>query len=449
VLFFFEVKVFKSDIMVKTVNLKSVMSLPGATGLPFIGESLEIYLKEHCFYWERYQRYGSNFKTQLLGEKIAVLSEPEAYRDVFLTSPKSFSNYVGWKILEPFIGRGILLEDGEAHKLAKNFISPSFHKTAIHKYLQIMNVKSITLLEQYQWQIVNLGLFVRLYTLPVILSVIFGTENPSLILRLAKLFEDVLYGFRDIFRIPVPNEYTNFGKSLIARNEIELIIKEQLDKRIHDNDFYSSDLISIFADAYVKKIFSYEKVVELLLQLLMGGHDTSANLLFWLVNMLESHQEIKNNLSDEIKYLDSSTVIKTSTLLHSTINETLRLFPSVPYLPRGVMDDVVVSNIEIPKGWSLYLCPLITHRNPKYYRSPSRFMPDRSELKNPTSFTFIPFGAGVHSCLGAEFAISQVKVFLFHLFKYKWTVTPTYASTTIASPFKIDGNYFVEIHKLS
>jgi retinoid hydroxylase len=431
--------------MVNASNLVSVVTLPGSTGFFFVGESFEIYAKEHYFYWERYQRYGASFKTQLIGEKIAVLSEPDAYRDVLLTHPEKFSNYVGWKILEPFIGRGILLEDGEDHQVLRKFMTPFFHKGAIDKYIQVMVSRVIILLETYQGQFVNLSSFLRQYTLPVILSIIFGSEDQTLILKLESLFEEILCGFRDIYRIPIPNTFTDFGKSLIARREIERIIKEQLDKRIQNKHTNSSDLIEIFADAYKSKSLSYEKIVELLLQFLFGGHDTLVNLLFWLLKMLDSHYQIKCNLSDELASAELRTIFSTTTLLHSTINETLRLFPPVPYLPRGVIDEVVVSNLSIPKGWSVHLCPLITHRNPKFFRSPSRFIPERTELKNLQQFTFVPFGTGQHSCLGSEFAMCQVKVFLYYLFKHSWTIKPTCSSTSVVSPFKIADDFFIKI----
>jgi hypothetical protein len=60
------------------LKLKPAEAMPGRYGLPFLGETLSIFGDEELYYWQHFQRYGSVFKTRILGQKFAFLVGPEA-----------------------------------------------------------------------------------------------------------------------------------------------------------------------------------------------------------------------------------------------------------------------------------------------------------------------------------------------------------------------------------
>ena len=93
-------------------RLKAADEMPGSFGKPFFGESKELFADDELFYWRRFERYGPIFKSRIAGQKFAYLMGPEANRLVMSDQADHFSTRLGWRFLEPLIGRGILLQDG-------------------------------------------------------------------------------------------------------------------------------------------------------------------------------------------------------------------------------------------------------------------------------------------------------------------------------------------------
>ncbi|XP_047099219.1 probable cytochrome P450 4s3 [Schistocerca piceifrons] len=97
--------------------------------------------------------------------------------------------------------------------------------------------------------------------------------------------------------------------------------------------------------------------------------------------------------------------------------ETLRLFPVVPMLPRIVREEIWLSKgrVPVPKGAILFVTPFLTHRLPQFFPDPlrfdpSRFLEGRGDEEHPCSY--VPFGLGSRNCVGSQYARLEVKVFL-------------------------------------
>ncbi|KAJ3332167.1 hypothetical protein HDU91_003159 [Kappamyces sp. JEL0680] len=113
-----------------------------------------------------------------------------------------------------------------------------------------------------------------------------------------------------------------------------------------------------------------------------------------------------------IKYLDN------------LLRETQRLHSIVGAVGRTAAQDVTVMGKEFPKGTRFQIYIRAIHTNPKYYKDPESFLPDRwNEPQVPGAF--LPFGDGPHNCIGRKLAEIEFKVVLFQLVKkYKFALAP-------------------------
>jgi pentalenene oxygenase len=107
------------------------------------------------------------------------------------------------------------------------------------------------------------------------------------------------------------------------------------------------------------------------------------------------HQELDAG-GDDTPYLDA------------VLREALRLYPPARYLDRCPMHDVEIGGTAVAAGTDVVLSPLVTHRDPALYERPDVFEPERW-LEAPAAAArprgaSIPFGAGVHSCIGEPLA---------------------------------------------
>jgi cytochrome P450 len=99
--------------------------------------------------------------------------------------------------------------------------------------------------------------------------------------------------------------------------------------------------------------------------------------------------------------------------LNATINEILRHRPVLPNAePRLTKRPITIGGFEYPAGVSLLASAFLVHHDPEIYPEPNVFRPERFVGKAPGTYTWIPFGGGRRRCLGASFALQEMKIVL-------------------------------------
>lgn len=105
--------------------------------------------------------------------------------------------------------------------------------------------------------------------------------------------------------------------------------------------------------------------------------------------------------------------------LDRVIKESLRMWPSIPFVARQMTEDLMVGGkYLIPEGSTCMIFTHALHNNPKYYPKPEVFDPDRFLSENTIGrnpFAYIPFSAGPRNCIGQRFAQMELKVILAKL----------------------------------
>lgn len=89
--------------------------------------------------------------------------------------------------------------------------------------------------------------------------------------------------------------------------------------------------------------------------------------------------------------------------LEQCIKETMRLYPSVPFIARTLGEDVKVGKYILPEGCDVLIAPYATHRLSNHFPNPEMFIPDRFELDQVEQrhpYAYLPFSAGMRNCIG-------------------------------------------------
>ncbi|KAK9744648.1 Cytochrome P450 [Popillia japonica] len=111
--------------------------------------------------------------------------------------------------------------------------------------------------------------------------------------------------------------------------------------------------------------------------------------------------------------------------LENVIKESLRLYPSVPFILRELEQPVQIGEYKIPAGVQAVLSIYGIHRSRKYYTDPDNFDPDRflpENSKGRHPYAYIPFSAGPRNCIGQKFAMYEEKTVLASIInRYKIT----------------------------
>jgi len=147
-----------------------------------------------------------------------------------------------------------------------------------------------------------------------------------------------------------------------------------------------------------------EELRDELMTLLTAGHDTTASSLAWAVERLVRHPDKLERLRDgDDEYLDA------------VCKETLRLRPILALVLRRLTEPMEIGGRVLPAGVNVAPCIYLVHRRPDVYPEPLAFRPERFLEQPAGTYTWIPFGGGVRRCLGASFALFEMKVVLREL----------------------------------
>ena len=167
------------------------------------------------------------------------------------------------------------------------------------------------------------------------------------------------------------------------------------------------------------------------------ARDTTACLLSWATYELTRHPELQEKLYEEslqstvIDDGEATRAVKELPLLHAFIMETLRLHPPVPSdVKECVSQDVWPDGQVVPPGAMVIYSPYLMGRSAKLWGKNAAefdlsrwFDPDTGlPIKEPSSYKFPVFNAGLRLCLGKNVAILEstmmlslaVRQFRFH-----------------------------------
>uniref|UniRef100_A0A348G633 Cytochrome P450 n=1 Tax=Odontomachus monticola TaxID=613454 RepID=A0A348G633_ODOMO len=198
-----------------------------------------------------------------------------------------------------------------------------------------------------------------------------------------------------------------------------------------------------------------------------AGFETSSTVTAFTLYELAVHPEIQTRLRKEIvNALNESNgdISYDMTLslpyLDMVVSETLRKYPTLPFLDRRTTETykVPTSDLVIEKGTPIYISMLGMHYDPEYFPDPEKYDPERFNEENKhniPSCVYFPFGEGPRACIGTRFGLLTTKLALIKIFS-KCEVTPCEKTIIpmildpkafLASP--LGGKIYLNIQKIS
>jgi cytochrome P450 len=151
-----------------------------------------------------------------------------------------------------------------------------------------------------------------------------------------------------------------------------------------------------------------------------AGHETTAITLTWTLYLLSQHPEVLHKVQAEV---DAALEGRTPGLADlprmpytlQVFEESMRLYPSAPIVPRLTSRDTILGGYHVPAGSRILVNLFNIHRHPRFWADAERFDPDRFSPENRKAqnrFAYIPFGAGPHQCIGKHFALLEAHLLL-------------------------------------
>jgi cytochrome P450 family 135 len=396
-----------------------VTSLPPGPRLPAPVQMWEWIVRPIPFLERCRRRYGDVFTVRFTLGTIVFVAEPAIVKEVFTGDPDVLhAGEANAGPLEPLMGKhSVLLLDGPEHMRQRKLMLPSFHGERMQRYGELM--RRVAEEEIASWPVRTpfaLRPRAQAITLEVIMRAVFGIREAE---RLARL-RDRLGRLLDIgmhrsalAAIAIPGIRRSVGRRIWSRfvrlraDVDEVLYDEIARRRVAEDTAERDDVLSVLLQARDDegKPMTDAELRDELMTLLVAGHETTATTLAWAFELLLRHPRELERLREEVAGRDGGEY------LDAVIKETLRIRPVVPGVVRKLTAPFALDGYELPAGFRVAPNIYLTHRNPLVYPEPGRFRPERFLADDaPDTYSWIPFGGGIRRCLGASFALYELKV---------------------------------------
>ncbi|OUL20856.1 cytochrome P450 [Nostoc sp. RF31YmG] len=396
------------------------------------------------------QEYGPIFNTGVFGRTTIFVGSAKAIQMAFNGDLKYTEIALPATTMDMF-GEYSLFQRPDLHRQRKNALAPGLTGRVLDGYTPQINDVIVRGIDSWTAPS-SIALYSAVEKIcfdvltPLLLGISLDDSNPDTFKELPisskaelkalyKVYFDGFYGLSQ-WKSPL----TKYGRGLLARTKLLEFMRAVVRRRRDEGKVMNptADFLSMMLASQQENpdgVFSEELIEnQCLLQLWASDYEVSG-LISSLLYQIARHPQVLLRLQEEQASLvgENSPVnmfspenLKQMVFLDATIKETLRTLPPSSTASRLLTKSVVLDGILYSKGCVIIAEPRIAHMMPEYFHEPEvfdpeRFLPKRGEGK---TYEFIPFGGGVHACLGAQLAIAITKVFASHLLQtFNWEAT--------------------------
>lgn len=411
-------------------------TVPGPAEWPLVGSIQRISENPPVFFLELADTYGSMARFNIFTAPVVLVSDPALIREVlvervdeFPKSPRDVS------LFEPFLGQGLLTNNGASHRKQRKLVQPAFHHKRIQSYGEIMvNYTQEMLAHWHDGDLLNISEEMMRLTLFIVAKSIFS-EEPA---EMAKIADKIGHAVRELqevidedFEKPwIPPLWwpTAGGKRRRnLQNDLYTTIDEIINKRMAaaTNGVVEDrgDLLSmlLLSKDEAGNGMTLEEVRDEVITILLAGHETTSNAMSWTFYLLSEHPNVARKLFAEVDTVLAGRVptladLPKLTYTGQVVKESMRLYPPAWILNgRRVVKDTTLGGYTVERGTDLFIAPYVMHRQARYFDAPDEFRPERFTPEFEDSlprFAYMPFGGGPRICIGNSFAMMEAQLIL-------------------------------------
>jgi cytochrome P450 len=343
----------------------------------------------------RTQQLGEVVRLRFLFSPAYLVSDPESIKHVLQQNARNYNkDVITYTMFRPFLGQGLLLNDGPSWLHQRRLIQPAFHRRHLSSYGTLMTDATVAMLEQWKSSCakgtpVDIAEEMTRLTLQIVGRTLFSLDLNqdvgtigSTVTTLLQLF--VEYVFRPFPPLSVPTP-RNRRLHQAIRSLDQVVYGLIAKRRTHLTE--GDDLLSTLLaaqDEATGQGMADRQVRDEVMTLLLAGHETTANTLAWAWHLLSQSPEIEHRLHLELNEVLAGRVptvedVPRLKYTRMIIEETLRLYPPTPVLSRKAIDHDELRGYPIAANSMIMLSPYAVHRHPALWEEPERFDLDRFE----------------------------------------------------------------------
>jgi cytochrome P450 len=386
--------------------------------------------------------YGDIVYYHFFDFEVYILFHPQHVEQILLGKTGNFVKGMTSRANPELFGNGLLTSDGEFWRRQRRLSNPAFHRESLARYAEITIEEAARLIDTWKpGETRNIHNDMMNVTLRIVLRSLFGTELGNNMRVIEPALEAIMKsssGFNSIafyLRVPTPARKLHF----LAVQKLNEIVYALIDRGRHklQTDGQAAnvpqpaspqqatgpkDLLTLLLTARDDdgNSMSDQQLRDEVITLLLAGHETTALNLSWTWYLLGQHPEVEKKLHAELDAVLGGRAPRPADLpklqyTDRVLRETLRLYPPAWRIFRRTEEALKVGDYTLPAGANIVLSQWVTQRDPRWFREPERFNPDRWSEETASKlprFAYFPFGGGPRVCIGAGFAMMEATLLL-------------------------------------
>lgn len=379
-----------------------------------------------------FRRHGDVVRFSL-PRTVHLVFHPEGVRHVLKTAHHRYKKSHFFRELEPLLGGGLLMAEGDVWRDERRQLSPVFQHKVIEGFLPAISKAADRVAAEWEraareGRPRDVAADMTELTLSAATSIFFGTDatrDADEVSRAFCYFSDyAIQRMIDVLPSPrwLPTRANRRARRSVAA--LDAVVYRILDERAATSggdDMLARLLAS--RDPETGKPLDRSAIRDQVMTFLLAGHETTSNALSWTWFLLEKHPDVADALAEEVRALPAGATASVTALLHCEglkriFAESMRLYPPAPVISRTPLEDDEILGWFIPKGTIVETCPWVTHRHPEFWERPEEFLPGRfaeERRREQHPFAYFPFGGGPRECIGKSFALVEAYLVLARL----------------------------------
>ncbi|XP_013584904.1 PREDICTED: cytochrome P450 87A3-like isoform X2 [Brassica oleracea var. oleracea] len=431
---------------------------PGSMGLPLLGETIQFFKPNTTsdippFIKERVKKYGSIFKTNLVGRTVIVSADPDLSYFVFQQEGRRFQSWYPDTFTNIFGKNNVGSLHGLMYKYLKSMVLTLFGYDGLKKMLPQVELTANKRLELWSNQ-------ESVELKDATASMIFDLTAKKLISHDPdKSSENLRANFvafiQGLISFPFDIPGTAYHKCLKGRENAMRMLRNMLQERRRKPRKNPIDFFDYVIEEIQKEgtILTEEIALDLMFVLLFASFETTSLALTLAIKFLSDDPEVLKRLTEEHETIlrnredaDSGLTweeYKSMTYTFQFINETARLANIVPAIFRKALIDIKYKDF-VNDAHRLYDTSRLGGDG---LSTSCTFESKKESTANNASKHFMAFGGGMRFCVGTDFTKLQMAVVLHSLVtKYRWVEIK--GGNIVRTPgLQFPNGYHVRLHK--
>ena len=403
---------------------------PTLPGLPVLGSLLDVQ-RDMIQLFERAAALGDVVRLQFPGRTGYLAVHPDQVKQVLVDEHARFGkNTAGYKALSVALGQGLVTSQGDFWRRQRRIAQPAFHHQRIAGFAGIMAEAGEDLLARWRRHddgaVVDVDSDMMGVTLRIVGQALMGVDlsddTGDVASAMTVVLRETVHRLVHPLSPPrwVPTSRNRALNAALGRmNQLVRALIEQRRRAARGQ----GDLLEMLMSARDEETgegMTDEQLRDEVLTMVSAGHETTANALGWTFHLLAGapraeaalHAELDEVLGGRAPTLED---LPRLTYTEAVVKESMRLFPPVWMLARSVEAPVALRGYEVQGPRTMvFLCPWVTHRDPRFWPEPLEFRPERfldaEQLEARPRYAYFPFAGGPRVCIGNAFAMMEAKI---------------------------------------